>query len=66
MATILPLPAPRSRTAPVTDPPAGATILFFTGIRYVRDEEWPDEAPAAEPDRTSIREFDETVALSLM
>ena len=46
MATIVQMPTPRSRTDRAADDPNGATILFFTGIRYVRDEEPAYEEPA--------------------
>ena len=39
MAVIVPMPPPRSKPSRTADAEAGATILFFTGVRYVRDEE---------------------------
>ena len=41
MATIVKLPTAHPRRSQQTDHPDGATILFFTGVRYVRDSQ-PD------------------------
>lgn len=46
MATIVRMPAPPPRRTVQADTQSGATILFFTGVRYERDEE-----PEADPDR---------------
>lgn len=39
MATIVRMPAPAPRRAVQAETQSGATILFFTGVRYERDEE---------------------------
>lgn len=46
MATIVKLPAPLPRRPVQADTQSGATILFFTGVRYERYEE-PEEDPCA-------------------
>lgn len=43
MATIVRMPARTPRRAVEAETQSGATILFFTGVRYERDEE-PDTA----------------------
>lgn len=42
MAIIVKMPAARSRPSPPAEVEAGATILFFTGVRYCRDEDDDD------------------------
>ena len=47
MATIVRMPAPAPRRAVQAETQSGATILFFTGVRYEREEE-PETADEAD------------------
>lgn len=45
MAIIVQMPAPRLRSGEVAAIETGATILFFTGVRYERDVDFDAEDP---------------------
>ena len=53
MATIVKLPTAHQKRVPSTDLREGATILFFTGVRYVRDTE-PDADDEASDTETLL------------
>jgi hypothetical protein len=49
MATIVPLPARRQGAPASVEQEGGAIILFFTGVRYVRETEADLDDDEAEP-----------------
>ena len=67
MATIVQMkasPDRRSRPAEYTD---GATILFFTGVRYVRDDEFECEEATPVPERASqVHAVEEVATLAFI
>ena len=52
MATIVPLPAHRRGAPASVEGEGGAIILFFTGVRYVRETEADLDDDEAEPAST--------------
>ena len=66
MAIIVQMPSPRPRAAEAATIEAGATILFFTGVRYERDIDFEVEDPDCDVELELALSIDQPSAVAVV